>query len=250
MINPTNKSFELAVLFGKPVLFSPDPINRIQLPEGVHLYEIRYANGNPSKPLWIEQKVQGNFYGSILSKESIEMTGERSFYEPETNTVGIRPVGDEDLKIDEYAMASVEKYLDGRFELTPEPEANIRVLIVEPLELPRKAIIPNTLKAKQEIVEGLIEAVYPFQDQVALVCNDEGKLIGLPLNRRVGGDIIAGTIIVCGIDNRNASFSSLSEEQVKCYSDMFKTIEIYMSRGSIPVAESWNRNKCKKIPER
>lgn len=139
MINPTNKSFELAVLFGQPVLFSPDQINRTQLPEGIHLYEIRYAKGNPSKPLWIEQKVQGDFYGSILSKEPIEMTGERSFYEPETNTVRIRPVGDEGLKIDEYAMASVKNYLDDRFELTPEPEANIRVLIVEPWELPREA---------------------------------------------------------------------------------------------------------------
>ena len=250
MINPTNKSFELAVLFGKPVLFSPDPINRTQLPEGVHLYEVRHVNGDESIPLWIEQKVQGDFYGSILSIESIEMNGERAFSGSETNTVGIRPVGDEDLKIDEYAMASVKNYLDGKFELTPEPEANIRVLIVEPLEMPREAIIPNTLKAKQEIVEGLIEAVYPFQDQVALVCNDEGKLIGLPLNRRVGGDIIAGTFIVCGIDNRNASFSSLSDEQVKRYSEMFKTIEIYMPKGSIPVAESWNRGKRKDAKER
>ena len=96
----------------------------------------------------------------------------------------------------------------------------------------------------------MIEAVYPFQDQVAFVCNDEGKLIGLPLNRRIGGDIIAGTFIVCGIDNRNASFSSLSDEQVKRYSDMFKKIEIYMPKGSIPVAESWNRGKRKDAPER
>jgi len=249
MINPINKSFELAVLFGKPVLFSPDQINRTQLPEGIHLYEIRHDKDNPSKPLWIEQKVQGDCYGSILSNKPIEMT-EESFYGLETNTVGIRPVGDEDLKIDEYAMASVKNYLNGRFELTPEPEANIRVLIVEPRELPRETVIPNTLQAKQEIVEGLIEAVYPFEDQVALVCNDEGKLIGLPLNRRVGGDIIAGTFIVCGIDNRNASFSSLSDEQVKHYSDMFKTIEIYIPKGSIPVAESWNRGKRKDAKER
>lgn len=250
MIDPTNKSFELAVLFGQPVLFSPDQINRAQLPEGIHLNEIRYVKGNPSKPVWIEQKVQENFYGSILSKESIEMTGERSFFTPETNKVGIRPVGDEDFKIDEHAMASVKDYFNGKFELTPEPEANIRVLIVEPLELPRETIIPNTLQSKQEIVEGLIEAVYPFEDQVALVCNDEGKLIGLPLNRRVGGDIIAGTFIVCGIDDRNASFASLSDEQAKRYSDMFKTIEIFIPKGSIPVAESWNRGKRKDVPER
>ena len=250
MIDPTNKSFELAVLFGQPVLFSPDQINWARLPKGIHLYEIRYVKGNPSKPIWIEQKVQENFYGSILCKEFIKMTGERSSLTPETNTVGIRPVGDEDFKIDEYAMASVKDYFNGQFELTPEPEANILVLIVEPLELPRETVIPNTLQSKQEIVEGLIEAVYPFQDQVALVCNDEGKLIGLPLNRRVGGDIIAGTFIVCGIDNRNASFSSLSEEQVKRYTDMFKTIEIYIPKGSIPVAEFWNRGKRKDAAER
>ena len=155
MIDPKNKSFELAVLFGQPVLFSPDQINWTRLPKEIHLYEIRYVKGNPSKPIWIEQKVQENFYGSIMCKESIKMTGERSSLTPEINTIGIRPVGDEDFKIDEYAMASVKNYLDGRFELTPEPEANIRVLIVEPWEMPREAIIPNTLKAKQEIVEEL-----------------------------------------------------------------------------------------------
>ncbi len=58
--------------------------------------------------------------------------------------------------------------------------------------------------------------------------NEEGKLIGLPLNRQFGNDIFAGTFIICGLDEQNASFASLSDEQVRYYTNMFGTIEIYL----------------------
>ena len=59
----------------------------------------------------------------------------------------------------------------------------MKVLVVRPMEMPEVQEIDHTLSAMQELVGGTIQAVYPFDDPVALVCNDEGKLLGLPWNR-------------------------------------------------------------------
>ena len=59
----------------------------------------------------------------------------------------------------------------------------MNVLLVAPMEPPRRVEIENSLESMQAVVGGLIQAVYPFDEPVALVCNDEGKLLGLPLNR-------------------------------------------------------------------
>lgn len=246
MHNIYETTFEIAVFQGTPVLFSFEHIPQSQVPSNLFRYDIRHADKNPSLPIQLEQSVSDHYYGTILSKVPIELD-----IDPQTpSNSSCKIINEKNLKIDDYAVATIQQYLDGKFELTPEPEANIRVLIVEPWEMPREEVIPNTLQAKQEIVEGMIEAVYPFEDQASLICNDEGKLIGLPLNRRVGGDIIAGTFIVCGLDDRNASFCSLNDDQLKRYKEMFSTIEIYMPRNAIPVAESWHKGKRKEMPER
>ena len=40
------------------------------------------------------------------------------------------------------------------------------------------------MESMQQLVGGLIQVLYPFRDaEVALICNDEGKLLGLPFNR-------------------------------------------------------------------
>jgi hypothetical protein len=74
----------------------------------------------------------------------------------------------------------------------------IKVIIKKPAEPYRYAEIENTLEAFQAIVGGYIECM-GFGDDV-LVCNEEGELIGLPENFRLRGDIIVGTVIVCGSD--------------------------------------------------
>lgn len=246
MNNIHETTFEIAILHGSPVLFPFEHIPHSQVPSDLFRYDIRHADKNPSLPVQLEQNVSDHYYGTVLSKNPIELA-----IEPKNMSLpACKPISEQDFKIDDYAVATIQQYFDGNFELTPEPEANIRVLIVEPWEMPREEVISNTLQAKQEIVEGMIEAVYPFEDQASLICNDEGKLIGLPLNRRVGGDIIAGTFIICGLDDRNASFCSLNDDQVKRYKEMFSSIEIYMPRNAIPVAESWHKGKKKEIPER
>ena len=57
----------------------------------------------------------------------------------------------------------------------------MRILVVEPERRPEVREIDGSLESMQEIVGGLIEAIYPFEEPVALVCNDEGKIMNLPV---------------------------------------------------------------------
>ena len=59
----------------------------------------------------------------------------------------------------------------------------MKILLIEPNAEPRAVEIDGSLASMQSLVGGLIEAFYPFEDSVALICNDEGKLAGLPQNR-------------------------------------------------------------------
>ena len=61
----------------------------------------------------------------------------------------------------------------------------ISVLLVEPNKYPKMIEIDDTLEAMQAIVGGDIEEYMPFEDEVAIVCHEEGKLIGLPPNRAI-----------------------------------------------------------------
>lgn len=103
------------------------------------------------------------------------------------------------------------------------------VLVVEPGMSPYVKEIDSGLKSLQSEVGGWIEAVYPFEEEVALICNEEGKLSELPLNRALRGDyggvydIIAGTFLVVGLGEED--FCSLSDEYIKKFSDRFKTPE-------------------------
>lgn len=58
------------------------------------------------------------------------------------------------------------------------------VVIVKPGYAPYEAEI-NGLDEMQEVVGGMIQAIYPFEDRAAVVCNDEGILLGMPYNRSV-----------------------------------------------------------------
>lgn len=119
----------------------------------------------------------------------------------------------------------------------------ITVVLVEPQKEARVAKIDNTLETMQTIVGGYIEAVYPFNDEVALVCNEEGKIAGLPLNRALKDsdgqiyDIVAGTFLVAGLTEDN--FGSLTDEQIDCYLKEFKHPEKFVCLGdeiiSIPL---------------
>ena len=113
----------------------------------------------------------------------------------------------------------------------------MKVLLITPGAAPQVLEIEHSLKNMQELVGGTIEAIYPFEDTVALVCNDEGKLLGLPLNRAVRDpatgqvlDIIAGTFFICGLSEDD--FASLSDEQIQRYTQMFRHPEAFIQSDS------------------
>nr|WP_300804789.1 DUF3846 domain-containing protein [uncultured Acetatifactor sp.] len=109
----------------------------------------------------------------------------------------------------------------------------MRVLVVEPERRPEAREIDGSLHTMQGIVGGLIQPVYPFDDPVALVCNDEGKLMNLPANRGLRDkdgqiyDIIFGTFFLCGVPADSDHFTSLTPEQIKTYQEKFYTPEMF-----------------------
>lgn len=106
-----------------------------------------------------------------------------------------------------------------------EETSMIRVLKIEPGRPPEEVMMANTLEALQGAVGGLIEVV-TLDSDVCLICNDEGKLIGLPGNRRLRGDIIAGTFVIVG-DDGDGGLCSLSDDAVCKYTEQFATPELF-----------------------
>lgn len=99
-------------------------------------------------------------------------------------------------------------------------EERIKVVLVEPGKDPEIVEIDQTLKTLQKLVGGYIQVVYPWDDSAVLICNEEGKMIGLTPNRYVKGDVIFGTFIVAGAGRD--MFESLTEEQICKYTEMLR----------------------------
>lgn len=133
-------------------------------------------------------------------------------------------------------------------QTTEKPKNTIKVVLLEPNKLARITDIDSSLKGMQKIVDGMIEAFYPFEEQVCFVVNDEGKISGMPLNRAVYGDekeildIIAGPAFICDCSGNN--FGSLSEEQLKKYQEQFRYPEqFFQLNGEIKAVPFNPQNK-------
>lgn len=103
-------------------------------------------------------------------------------------------------------------------------EERIKVLRIAPHCAPEIVMLHDELSALQEAVSdghpnSLIEFVW-MEDGVSLMVNEEGKLIGLEPNRRLGSDILVGTFYVVG-DGADGKLASLTEEQIQKYSAIF-----------------------------
>ena len=124
-------------------------------------------------------------------------------------------------------------------------EKQIKVLKIEPLKAPEVVTIENTLENLQAAVGGLIQITYPWRDNACIICNDEGKYLGMDLNRALyegeepcqkGNknnqtgemyDIIAGVFLITGISDRDGYQHSLTEEQIQAYTERFKYPELF-----------------------
>ena len=113
----------------------------------------------------------------------------------------------------------------------------MKIIVVEPQKKPVVQEIDAGLEAMQKIVGGSIEAVYPFDEPVALICNEAGKLLNLPLNRAlrdVDGnvyDIVSGTFFVCVAPPASDRFEGLTDQQVKTYMERFAMPEMFLNVG-------------------
>ena len=115
-------------------------------------------------------------------------------------------------------------------------QEKLKVLMVEPQKEPCAVEIPAGLKGLQMAVGGYIEAVYPYEDPVALICNEEGKLMGLDLNRALRDedghiyDVLAGPFMVVGLGEED--FVSLPDELIQKFEQKFHTPEEFFQVGN------------------
>ncbi len=107
----------------------------------------------------------------------------------------------------------------------------MNVLVVEPGYLPyEKEILDSAdhLEQMQAIVGGLIEPIYPYHEEVAIVCNEEGLINGLPFNRSVPGGYggVFGTFFICGLGEED--FCSLPPDLMERFKKEFRNSEILL----------------------
>ena len=109
----------------------------------------------------------------------------------------------------------------------------MKILMVEPGKAPEEKNISGTLDSMQEAVGGTIQAIFPFDEPVALICNDDGKLMNLPMCRSLPetGDIIFGSFFICAAPLSYQNFTSLSEAQIERYMERFRSPETFMRIG-------------------
>jgi len=99
----------------------------------------------------------------------------------------------------------------------------MKVIIVKPFTNPYVKEIKGDLKSMQTVVGGYIQAIYPFDDEVALVCNEEGKINGLMPNRfllnRNNGicDYICGDFFLCYAPCDSENFESMPDNLIDKY---------------------------------
>ena len=127
-------------------------------------------------------------------------------------------------------------------------EDTIRVLRIEPGSPPEEVEIDSGLRALQQQVGGDIEQFCPFEDEVAIICNDEGKLDGLPLNRAIYDpdtgemvDVIAGTMLIVHAPWDKDSYQSMPPELMEKYKEKFRKPERFFRYNgtivAVPIAE-------------
>ena len=108
----------------------------------------------------------------------------------------------------------------------------MNVLMVEPGKAPYETQIGSDLQSMQALVGGYIQAVYPFEQPVVLVCCESGKLDGLPLNRALRDsdgdiyDIVAGNFFIAGLGQND--FTGLSHELAEQVAEQFRQPEMFL----------------------
>ena len=130
-------------------------------------------------------------------------------------------------------------------EIEQMQKETMDVLLVKPFMYPQAIKIGKELEDLQSAIGGDIETTYPFDEPVAIICNDEGKINGSELNRSLRDDkgeiydIVAGDFLVVGLTEDD--FCSLNPEQMKKFKEHFHQPEMYIRMGksimAVPVPD-------------
>lgn len=118
-----------------------------------------------------------------------------------------------------------------------EERDKIKVILCKPDERAEVVEIDDNLEVMQETVGGLIQEFMPWEDEVAIICNEEGKLTGLPLNRGIRDenghllDVMAGDFFFCYAPIESERFLSMPPDLEEKYKEMFDLPEMFMMDG-------------------
>ncbi len=142
--------------------------------------------------------------------------------------------------LDADNFSEVDFTVDAEREVQLEEPEKLDALLVKPGMYPQQVQIDSGLAALQQAVEGDIEAAYYFEEPVAVIVNEEGKLNGSELNRAIYDqdgnivDIIAGNFLVVGLGEEN--FCSLSPELMQKFEEKFHQPEMFVRMGKSVMA--------------
>ena len=122
-------------------------------------------------------------------------------------------------------------------------QKEIKALMIEPGKHPVVTVLNDDLDSLQKAVsigaayQGLIEII-GIGNGDCILCNEEGKLIGLEGNRRVGSDIIAGVFYIMS-EGEAGELASLTEEKIQYYTQRFWEPEVFNSAEIEPSVHIW-----------
>lgn len=204
-----------------------------------------------------EYAYQYTIYGDILTAlEDMELSDEQceallaspnplySIYDEwlDTETSHMDGIRDSVISNAEKEMEALKRNLEDS-----EKSNEMTVVCVEPGKPAYMKTIETGLESLQHEVGGYIEATYPWEDTAAIICNEEGKITGLPLNRSLRDDegniydVIAGIFLIVGLGEEN--FCSLTPEQIRRYMDEYKFPEtIFLMDGEVKAFPSENKS--------
>lgn len=153
--------------------------------------------------------------------------------------------------LDAENFTGIEFGTQAEREIQQEQAPKMDVLLIKPGMYPQAVQIGCELEDLQKAVGGDIEAVYPYEEPVALVMHDEGKMIGSELNRALRDqdgdiyDIIAGDFLVVGLGEED--FSSLSPELMEKFEKQFHQPEMFVRMGRSIMALPLPDDKVRKL---
>ena len=158
---------------------------------------------------------------------------------------------DGEYVLDADNLAEVDFTVDAEREVQLEEPEKLDVLLVKPGMYPQQVQIDSGLAALQQAVEGDIETAYYFEEPVAVIVNDEGKLNGSELNHAIWDqdgnivDIIAGNFLVVGLGEED--FCSLSPELMQKFEEKFHQPEMFVRMGksimALPIPDDMVRKE-------